>query len=117
MSKIIYTLPVIPKSNNKYLGRLNVDEYREDKQIWASYVMAYCRPRPRKPIPKSIVKLMYYFPTAIRHDPDNYSGKFILDGLVQCRIIEDDCFGKIKLLLDADIDRVNPRTEITLIYK
>lgn len=53
-----------------------------------------------------------FFPTRGRRDPDNYSGKFILDGLVQAGIIKDDSFECINLRLKASYDKDNPRTEI-----
>ena len=43
---------------------------------------------------------------------DNYSGKFILDGLVSAGIIQDDSFQCIDLRLKADYDKKNPRTEV-----
>lgn len=116
MNKIIYTIPIIPPSDNQYKGRKNVQDYRDDKKDWLSIVAAYCIPRPKVPIEKAIVELFYFFPDNIRRDPDNYSGKFILDGLVTCRILKDDCFGRIRLLLDAGLDRQNPRTQITITY-
>ena len=50
-----------------------------------------------------------------RHDPDNYSGKFILDGLREAGIIEDDSFSNIELQLCGSYDKENPRTEIEVI--
>lgn len=76
-------------------------------------VYLLCRnDRPDKPYPKATVFLTYYFPDAIRRDPDNYAGKMILDGLVSGGVIVDDSFNCIRLVLDGQIDRENPRTEI-----
>ncbi len=69
---------------------------------------------PPKPFEKSIVEINYYFKDKRRRDPDNYSGKFILDGLVSAGVIADDNFGSIKLLLDGYHDKQNPRTEIII---
>ena len=52
--------------------------------------------------------------TRQRHDPDNYNGKFILDGLREAGIIEDDSFKNIELQLCGAYDKENPRTEITV---
>lgn len=68
--------------------------------------------KPKKPLKKSIVTLTYYFKTRHRRDPDNYSGKFILDGLVKAKVIEDDSFNNIELQLNGKYDKDNPRTEI-----
>ena len=74
----------------------------------------FCVPRPREPLKKSRVTIIYYFKDRRRRDPDNYSGKFILDGLVRSRIIEDDCFSCIDLYLRGNVDKENPRTEILI---
>lgn len=115
MSEYNYTIPDIPPSNNKYLGRTNRFEYQNDKQMWCAFVDAYCRPRPKQPIKKSLVMLTYYFKDRRKHDPDNFSGKQILDGLVSCRILEDDSFSNIDLKLVGKYDKDNPRTEILII--
>lgn len=107
-----YTINEIPPSNNKFSGRKNVWQYREEKKRWSQLVNLMCRPKPDKPIEKATVTLVYYFKTKIRHDPDNYSGKFILDGLVQAGIIADDSFKNIDLHLHGYTDKDNPRTVI-----
>lgn len=109
-----YTIPEIPPSTNNYIGRTNYRAYQAEKKRWADLVAVYCRRRPEKPLVRARVKLHYYFPTRHRHDPDNYSGKMILDGLTNAKIIKDDCFGMIDLELVGAYDRDNPRTEITI---
>lgn len=64
-----------------------------------------CRPKPPQPIPKATVRLIYHFTNRIRRDPDNYSGKMILDGLVRAGIISDDSFYCIELQLAAVYDK------------
>lgn len=109
-----FTIPFIPPSDNAFKGRQNHWEYRNLKKEWLELVMALCRPRPKKPIEKATVTLTYYFKDRRRRDPDNYSGKFILDGLVQGGIIKDDSFSNINLVLRGNHDPENPRTEITV---
>lgn len=46
-----------------------------------------------------------------RRDPDNYSGKMILDGLVKAGIIRDDSFERIDLTLRRVYDGAK-RTEV-----
>lgn len=73
------TIPEIPPSLNKYAGRANAWDYRAEKQRWPQLFRAYC---PKcKPMDKAIVTITYYFPTRHRHDPDNYNGKMLMDGL------------------------------------
>ncbi len=111
---MIYTIPLIPPSDNKYKGRQNVWAYRKDKKEWLDIVASCCRPKPKAPIEKSTVTITYFFGTKHRHDPDNYSGKFILDGLVQNGIIADDSFNHIELKIRGEYDKLNPRTEIRI---
>ena len=109
-----YSIPKIPPSNNKFIGRENRFEYQQYKKSWAELVKLFCRPKPKEPIEISVVKLTYYFPDRRRRDPDNYSGKMILDGLVRSGIIKDDSFNCIRLFLDGRYDKDNTRTEIII---
>lgn len=107
-----WTIDEIPPSSNKFNGRKNVWEYRNEKKRWEQLIRLKCRPKPDKPFEKAVVKLTYFFRTRTRHDPDNYSGKFILDGLVRAGILKDDSFGNITLELAGSVDKECPRTEI-----
>lgn len=112
---INYTLPEIPPSNNKFIGRENRWEYQKIKKYWAELIFYTCIPRPVKPLTDVTVQITYYFPNRIRRDPDNYSGKMILDGLVKAGVLADDSFNCIKLRLGAFVDKTSPRTEISII--
>lgn len=80
-------IPEIPPSLNRYAGRKNEWEYRKQKQYWKDLI-CYSTKRPHKPIEKARVKITYYFKTKVRHDPDNYAGKMLLDGLTAAGIIK-----------------------------
>ena len=111
-------IPEIPPSNNRYMGRGSVRgqafAYQEEKQRWAWLVRVALKNKPKKPIKKARVRITYYFPDRRRRDPDNYSGKFVLDGLTAAEVIEDDSFSNIALELHGAYDKENPRTEIEL---
>lgn len=110
-----YVIHDIPPSNNKYIGRNERFRYQAAKEQWEAMVRYECSPKPAKPIKRSRVTLMYYFKTRGRRDPDNYSGKFILDGLRKAGIIEDDSFDNIDLVLKkGGCDKFNQRTVITV---
>lgn len=68
-------------------------------------IQLICCPKPPRPVPKAAVRLVYHFENKIRRDPDNYSGKMILDGLVRAGIIADDSFNCIELQLSAVYDK------------
>lgn len=110
-----YTIPEVPPSNNKFIGRTNKWAYQAEKKRWAEIINLFCRPKPDKPVENAIVTLLYHFADKRRRDPDNFSGKMILDGLVKARILVDDSFDNIKLVLvQGESDRNKPRTVIEI---
>ena len=69
-------------------------------------------------IEKCEIEQFVYFGNYIRHDVDNTVPKFILDGLVESGMIEDDSSKHItKLTLECGVDKDNPRTELTIVIK
>lgn len=118
MRSIKLTIKGIPPSLNRFLGRANEWEYRHSKQDWTDMVVWAIRAqkiRLPKPFQKAHVTITYYFPDNRRHDADNYCGKFLMDGLTRGGIIVDDDFDHITVCVAGDIDRKNPRTEITVV--
>lgn len=102
-----YVIPLVPPSNNKYIGHGGKGknfEYQTEKKAWAGYVDLFCNPKPPFPIARAKVTLRYHFKDNRRRDPDNYSGKFLLDGMVRAGILQDDSFSVIDLELKADVD-------------
>lgn len=110
---LMYKLPCIPPSNNRYIGRENRWEYSRTKKEWARMIALACSPKPPEPIRRAVVRLTYHFADRRRRDPDNYSGKMILDGLTAAGIIADDSFFCIDLQLRAVYDN-GGYTEITV---
>lgn len=105
----------IPPSSNKYLGNSHsFHVYRQDKERWHWLVKAAIRERPERPIGRAAVAVTYFFKDRRRRDPDNYSGKFILDALVREGVLADDSFFNVRLILAAAVDRAQPRTEIEI---
>ncbi len=109
-----FSIPFIPPSMNKYKGRSNVWEWRADKTEWECLINLFCRPRPAAPIDKCVLTITYYFDSRRRHDPNNYDGQFLTDGLVKAGIIADDSFDHIELVLRGEYDKKRPRTEIVI---
>lgn len=111
------TLKGTPPSLNKFMGRKNEWDYRKEKTYWTRavlYASMAAKDRPEQTIEKAEVCINYFFRTAVRHDADNYCGKFLLDGLTKAKVIADDDFSHISLTVHGHIDRKNPRTEITV---
>lgn len=107
------TVHDIPPSNNRYLGNShNFNAYRREKERWHWLIRAAIKTKPKEPYIRAKVRITYYFPDRRRRDPDNYSGKFILDPLVREGILKDDSFTCAVLELRAEVDKGNPRTEI-----
>ena len=113
-----YVINDIPPSNNKFMGNSNSFHiYRALKERWFRYICLAIdeATKPEKALETAEIIITYYFKDRRRRDPDNYSGKFLLDPLVKLKIIKDDSFNNIKLTLKAYVDNVNPRTEIEVI--
>lgn len=104
MSMYHYTIPDIPPTLNKFLGRENSREYRSIKAEWLKKVNLCCVPKPKEPLEKSIVTLFFHFKDKRRRDLDNYL-KFVLDGLTAAGIIRDDNFETIELRLKGIADK------------
>lgn len=113
MEKIKLVLPFIPPTINKYIGRSNIWEYQADKKkvhnaiklttIGKNYNYDKCK-----------MTITYYFKDRRRHDPSNYD-KFILDGLVEAKIITDDNYSVItEFTTKGSYDKENPRTEVVI---
>lgn len=112
------TLKGCPPSLNQFAGRENVWQYRKAKMDWTNAVIwqcKACKDRPERPYGFADVFLKYYFPKRVRHDADNYAGKFVLDGLTKAGVIVDDDMDHIRLHIAGDVDRKNPRTVITVV--
>jgi len=107
-----YILPGTPPSNNCFIGRANQWTYRDEKKRWAGIIAALCREKPDKPLRRASVAITYFFPDRRRRDPDNFSGKMLLDGLTSAGVIADDSFANIELSLHAEYDPKRPRTRI-----
>ena len=108
----------IPPSNNKYMGNSHdFNGYRRIKEEWHWKIKAALNKvkKPKNPIKRAVVTITYYFKDSRRRDPDNYSGKMILDPLVREGVIADDSFSCIDLRLRrGGVDKNEPRTEIEI---
>jgi len=114
MDKITIIVEATPPSNNKFIGRTNKFEYQRYKKTWAMLVRSGMKDIPKEPFERSKVHIHYTFPTRTRRDPDNFSGKMILDPLVSYGIIADDSFKKIELVLSAEYKKGISETKITI---
>lgn len=115
MIKLI--IPGVPPSLNRVAGRNNVWEYRTTKKKWTEAVQWAIkaeRAKPKEPFEHANITITYFFKTAARHDADNYSGKFLLDGLTRGGVIVDDDLKHITTTIRGEVDRNRPRTEITV---
>lgn len=84
------------------------------KQTWKDFVMWLIEDYgySNMNIESCAMTFTYYFKTKARHDTDNLSPKFILDGLAEGFIVDDDYKHLHTLTLKCGYDKENPRTEI-----
>lgn len=85
------------------------------KQKWKDFIKWFVEEQgyTNLRIEKCEISQTIYYPTNRRHDIDNSTPKFLLDGLVESGILVDDDSKHItKLTLSCDVDAKNPRTEL-----
>jgi len=114
MTELIITVPDIPPSNNKFIGRNNRWNYQKYKKEWAVLIRTCIKKMPKEPYRKAVVHIHYTFPNRTRRDPDNYSGKLIMDPLVQYGIIQDDNFNVVELVLSAGYEKGVKQTVVSV---
>ena len=97
-------IPGVPPSINAFVGRKNVWEYRDAKKKWTEAVQWAVKAARWKdePLQHARVVVTYHFARGGRHDPDNYAGKFLLDGLTRAGVIVDDDMEHIVLEIRGD---------------
>ena len=113
MKQIKLTLPIIPPTINKYIGRSNIWEYQKDKKKLHELVRLMTIGKNYN-IKKCKMTITYYFKDKRRHDPSNYD-KILMDCLVEANIIVDDNYGVItEFTTKGSYDKEKPRTEIII---
>lgn len=119
------TIADVPPSLNQIIkmSKQGWQVYYKAKKQWTEDISWLAKEKAQEldeaPIDKPVTIIYkYYFPTAHKRDPDNFAAgaKFLLDGLVEGGLLEDDDFEHIpNLKMDTpEIDRDNPRTEIII---
>lgn len=108
-------IPGIPPSLNK-MRNMNPYVWNQTKREWSDIITLSARgKRPPQPFKRVVCTLTYHFPDRRRRDPDNYSGKFIMDPLVDMGFLVDDSFDHVELRhRKGEVDRKNPRVIITI---
>jgi len=91
--------------------------YQAEKKRWAELIYYSAKKASHKGIlyNKAMVQITYHFKDRRRRDPDNYSGKLLLDGLVGAGVITDDSFTHIELVLKGIFNSRFPHTDIKIV--
>ena len=87
------------------------------KQRWKDFIKWFIEDQGYSSlrIKKCEISQKIYYDTSRRHDLDNGVPKFILDGLVESGMIDDDDSEHIvKLVMECSVDRANPRTVLVI---
>lgn len=87
------------------------------KQKWCDFIRWWINELgyTNKQLSQFEMEYHIYHPTQRRTDPDNFSPKFIMDGFVLSGfIVDDDRKHLKKLSIVCDVDKDNPRTEISI---
>ena len=106
----------IPPSLNQWMI-MKRPQMNGEKQKWKEFIvwLAHKYNLQDKQIDNAEIIFTYYFPTKHRHDADNYTPKFAMDGLTESGLLVDDDFEHIRTLtICGEYDKENPRTEILI---
>lgn len=90
------------------------------KQKWKSFIVWFINREgyANLRIEECELDFFTYYATNRRHDVDNSTPKFLIDGLCDSGlIIDDDSKHVTKITLQCGVDEDRPRTEITIKYK
>ena len=109
--------PIAPSLNQwSVMVRLKANSV---KQAWCEFVIWLVQENnlTNANISQCRIIATYYFKTKQRRDADNYTIKFIGDGLVKSGLLKDDDFTHVKeLVIRGDYDKERPRTELLIEY-
>ena len=95
-------------------AKVHWTEYRKVKSEFDDAVAWYAEKQNVKFFEKCELEITYYMENR-KKDPDNIlsSKKFILDGLVQAGVLENDGWKQIKGFDESwEVDKKNPRVEV-----
>ena len=116
-----FTILGIPPGLN-VLRRMHHYHWADAKRDWTGRSYEAALEAVKRIIPKGEVwaqkvrvTVTYHFADARRRDPDNYASatKFLLDGLTLARVMPDDDFGHVELVVRrGEPDKRNPHVEV-----
>ena len=118
MRKIKLVIPLLTHPSLNKWTKWHWAEQRDTKEEWDFAIMTALRKETSRAVLVSLIKkasitIKYYFSSDRKRDHDNYTPKFIMDGLVG-RVIQDDNDKLVKVEWELLVDRNNPRTTIEI---
>lgn len=111
-----FTLYDLPPSINEWQNLHPMKKAKLKKQVEHDVYYASYNQRPPEPYKKARVTITIFFPVKRRRDERNYDCKWLIDGLVTAKIIQDDnvsVIGRPEVILEFDADK--PRVEIGIV--
>jgi len=110
----------IPPSLN-VIERMHHFKRQKAKNAWEEIVGWEAKLQkviPKKPIRKCKITLVYHFQDERGRDPDNYNGKWTLDGMRKIGIIANDTFKHVDLKAElGEVDKKNPHMEVVIEFE
>jgi hypothetical protein len=120
MEKIILKINSIPPSLN-VIERMNRFKRQRGKSDWETLVGWEAKAQkviPKVPLLKCKVRLIYHFQNKQGRDPDNYNGKWTMDGLRKIGIIANDTFNHVDLkAVLGEPNYKNPHMEVVIEFE
>lgn len=107
----------IPPSLNQWTN-MHFQKRNTEKQNWKDFIVWLVKTEgyKNKMIERCRMTMLFFFPTKHRHDADNYTPKWILDGLTESGMLVDDDFEHLNSITlgGGGHDKENPRVEILI---
>ena len=91
-------------------------QYAKEKAYWTDLVALTCKSERIRPVKRVFIEFVW-IEKGKRRDPDNIAmaKKFILDGMVQAGVLQNDGWGQIAGWSDEfKVDKSRPGVEVTL---
>ena len=110
---ITLTIPEIHPSLNEWARRWHPFRIAREKRRWQQMIALLCSGKKMLAVP-AIVTVTHFFPNRRKRDFDNYTPKFILDGIKGVLLPDDNAEWIVELSTRFSHDPENPRTHVTL---
>lgn len=119
LKKGIIKITVDGKAVNMKHLRFKTDLMKKEEYMWTAK-LAYALNKAgicfNEPPKTAFIAITFFIPVACAWDPDNYPVSYVINAVRYNHLVKDDSWKNITYLVMGEVDRNNPRTEISILY-